>query len=252
MRPLFLLLSPKQEAMEALLACTYHITSLSSKGKDWVQCTGALDPLRSWHVSSFVQFLYMCQNLNGSSAFGQWTQAVPLWFGSSTQDHWTHWDLDTCPVYSSFCTCVKISTSLVLLCTGPKPLPFKGKGLGPVHRSTGRWDLDTCLVLSMMGCLGKTTLAKKVYHHSDVRHHFEGFAWAYITQQCKTRDVWEGIFAKLTFPTKDERDQILKIAHDELAKKLNQVQQEKRCLVILDDIWSTEAWDLLSSAFPSG
>uniref|UniRef100_A0A2N9HXH1 NB-ARC domain-containing protein n=1 Tax=Fagus sylvatica TaxID=28930 RepID=A0A2N9HXH1_FAGSY len=103
-----------------------------------------------------------------------------------------------------------------------------------------------------MGGLGKTTLAKKVYHHSDVRRHFEGFAWAYISQQCKTRDVWEGILVKLTSPTKDERDQILKMTHEELAKKLNQVQQEKRCLVILDDIWSTEAWDLLSPAFPSG
>ena len=115
MCPFFLLLSPKQEVMKAFLTCTYHTTSLFSKGKDWA------DSLRSWHVSNFVKFLYMCQNLNRSSA----------------QEHWTRWDLDTCPVLSSFCTCVKISTGPVLLCTGPKPLPFKGKGLGPVHRSTG-------------------------------------------------------------------------------------------------------------------
>ncbi len=39
-----------------------------TKGKAWVQCIGALDPLRFWHVSSFIQFLYTYQNLNGSSA----------------------------------------------------------------------------------------------------------------------------------------------------------------------------------------
>uniref|UniRef100_A0A2N9HPX4 Uncharacterized protein n=1 Tax=Fagus sylvatica TaxID=28930 RepID=A0A2N9HPX4_FAGSY len=31
---------------------------------------------------------------------------------------------------------VEILKRPVLLCTGPKPLPFKGKGLGPVYRST--------------------------------------------------------------------------------------------------------------------
>ena len=111
-----------------------------------------------------------------------------------------------------------------------------------------------CQVVSIcgMGGLGKTTLAKKVYHHSEVRRHFDGFAWAYISQQCKTRDVWEGILIKLTSPTKDERDQILKMRDEELAKRLNQVQKEKRCLVILDDIWSKEAWGLLSPGFPLG
>lgn len=38
---------------------------------------------------------------------------------------------------------------------------------------------------------------------------------------------------------------------EELAKKLYEVLQEKRCLVILDDIWGTEAWDLLRPGFPS-
>jgi hypothetical protein len=103
-----------------------------------------------------------------------------------------------------------------------------------------------------MGGLGKTTLAKKVYHYSDVRRHFEGFAWAYVSQDCKRRDVWEGILLNLTSPSKDDRDQVLKMREDELAKKLNQVLQEKRCLVILDDIWDSEAWDILLPAFPSG
>ncbi len=48
-------------------------------GKAWVQCTGALDPLRCCHVSSIIQFLYMWQYLNGSGVPVHWNQAVPLW-----------------------------------------------------------------------------------------------------------------------------------------------------------------------------
>ena len=102
-----------------------------------------------------------------------------------------------------------------------------------------------------MGGLGKTTLAKQVYHHNAIRRHFDGFAWAYISQQCKNRDVWEGILLKLTSPSKEERDEIMKMRDEELAAKLYKVQQEKKCLIILDDIWSNDAWDILSPAFPT-
>ncbi|KAF7820490.1 putative disease resistance protein [Senna tora] len=102
-----------------------------------------------------------------------------------------------------------------------------------------------------MGGLGKTTLAKNVYHHDAIRRHFDGFAWAYVSQQCKKRDIWEGILLKLTSPTKEGRDEILKMRDDELAKRLYEVQKEKQCLIILDDIWSNEAWEILRPAFPS-
>ncbi|KAL7235459.1 hypothetical protein ACSBR1_018874 [Camellia fascicularis] len=42
-----------------------------------------------------------------------------------------------------------------------------------------------CLLVFIwgMGGLGKTTLAKKVYNHNDVRCHFDSFAWAFVSQQ---------------------------------------------------------------------
>ncbi|KAL4322709.1 hypothetical protein AHAS_Ahas14G0237600 [Arachis hypogaea] len=101
-----------------------------------------------------------------------------------------------------------------------------------------------------MGGLGKTTLAKKVYYHNAIRRHFDGFAWIYISQQCKKREVWEGILIKLTSPTKEERDEIMKLRDEELAKKLYKVQQDKKCLIILDDIWSNGDWDKMKHAFP--
>ncbi|KAK7394392.1 hypothetical protein VNO78_14919 [Psophocarpus tetragonolobus] len=102
-----------------------------------------------------------------------------------------------------------------------------------------------------MGGLGKTTLAKSIYRYNAIRRNFDGFAWAYVSQQCKKRDVWEEILLKLISLTKEERDEITKMKDSELAKKLFKVLQEKKCLIILDDIWSNEAWDILSPAFPS-
>ncbi|VVA16136.1 PREDICTED: disease [Prunus dulcis] len=41
------------------------------------------------------------------------------------------------------------------------------------------------------------------------------------------------------------------MTYDEIAKKLFRVMEETRCLVILDDIWSLETWNLLKVAFPN-
>ncbi|GLU10916.1 hypothetical protein SLE2022_276930 [Rubroshorea leprosula] len=112
---------------------------------------------------------------------------------------------------------------------------------------------EKCRVVSIcgMGGLGKTTMAKAVYHHGDIRRHFEGFAWAYVSQQCERRDVWEGILLKLIIPSREEREEILRMRDEDLAKKLFKVQKEKKCLIVIDDIWSTEAWSTLSAAFPN-
>ncbi|KAK8570905.1 hypothetical protein V6N13_103303 [Hibiscus sabdariffa] len=97
-----------------------------------------------------------------------------------------------------------------------------------------------------MGGLGKTTLAKRIYHHSQVKNHFDHLVWVYISQQCQKRKVWTdilsglNIFLKIDWNTRDE----------DIAKELFNYLKEKKCLVIVDDIWSNEAWDSIKPAFP--
>ncbi|XP_062083404.1 putative disease resistance protein At1g50180 [Humulus lupulus] len=103
-----------------------------------------------------------------------------------------------------------------------------------------------------MGGLGKTTLARKVYQHPQVRTHFDCYAWASISQQCNTREVLEIFLFAFTSPTKERREEIKTTSEDELAKQLHNFQKQKKCLVLLDDIWTTTTWDLLKHAFPQG
>ncbi|CAL5362262.1 unnamed protein product [Camellia sinensis] len=100
-----------------------------------------------------------------------------------------------------------------------------------------------------MGGLGKTTLAKKVYHHKDIQSHFQGLAWVCISQQYQTRDILQEIFINLV---PERKEDVVRMANKELFEQLYKIQQSKKCLVVLDDIWSIEAWKSLKPAFPNG
>ncbi|ONI26869.1 hypothetical protein PRUPE_1G051800 [Prunus persica] len=102
-----------------------------------------------------------------------------------------------------------------------------------------------------MGGLGKTTLARQLYHNKKVRQHFHSFAWVCVSQRFQVRNVWEGILIELISATKEQKQEIKDMTDDEIAKKLFLVLQEMRCLVILDDIWRIETWNLLKDAFPN-
>ncbi|XP_061345665.1 putative disease resistance protein At1g50180 [Gastrolobium bilobum] len=101
-----------------------------------------------------------------------------------------------------------------------------------------------------MGGLGKTTLAKKLYNHSKITNHFECKAWVYVSKESTRRDVLLGILRDVDAFARDEMDRLEKWPEEELTNKLYNVLDEKRYLVVLDDIWGMEVWDGLKLAFP--
>jgi hypothetical protein len=101
-----------------------------------------------------------------------------------------------------------------------------------------------------MGGSGKTTLAKQVLLQNEVKRHFDCFAWLCISQQCEGRDVLEEVLIKLISSTQYTRKEFASMRKDEIAQKVCSIQREKRCLVVLDDIWTQEAWNSIKAGFP--
>ncbi|KAL4378722.1 hypothetical protein GQ457_02G039430 [Hibiscus cannabinus] len=96
-----------------------------------------------------------------------------------------------------------------------------------------------------MGGLGKTTLAKRIYHHNQVKNHFDHLVWVYVSEQCQKRKVWTDILSNLDISSKVD----WQTRDEEITNKLFNFLKEAKCLVIVDDIWSNEAWDSIKPAF---
>ncbi|KAL1213793.1 putative disease resistance protein [Cardamine amara subsp. amara] len=99
-----------------------------------------------------------------------------------------------------------------------------------------------------MGGIGKTTLARQVFNHEMVKNHFDGVAWVCISQQFTTKYVWQTILQKLS-PKHDEH-LVSNMSEYQLQDKLFQLLETSKSLIILDDMWKEEDWDIIEPAFP--
>ncbi|XP_058113014.1 putative disease resistance protein At1g50180 [Magnolia sinica] len=97
-----------------------------------------------------------------------------------------------------------------------------------------------------MGGLGKSTLAKKVYNDIHVKTSFDFQAWVYVSQQYLVRELLLSIIKCFRDVKRDEKEMT---PEEDLRQELSQHLQGKRYLVVIDDIWSRQAWDSLVSAF---
>ncbi|KAK9920529.1 hypothetical protein M0R45_029084 [Rubus argutus] len=94
-----------------------------------------------------------------------------------------------------------------------------------------------------MGGLGKTTLAKCVYHDDKIEQHFQEKIWVCVSTPFEVNSILRGILESL----KPKNAAVQAI--DAMCRILKEKLKEKRYLLVLDDVWNEDAqkWDDLIS-----
>nr|UBY07033.1 NBS-LRR disease resistance protein [Dasypyrum villosum] len=104
-------------------------------------------------------------------------------------------------------------------------------------------------VLSIVGFggLGKTTLANEVSR--KIRGHFDCHAFVSVSQKPDTMKIIKDVISQVSYSDEFKKDMEIWDEKKSISK-LRELLQEKRYLVIIDDIWSIVAWNAISCAFP--
>ncbi|CAD6221625.1 unnamed protein product [Miscanthus lutarioriparius] len=108
-----------------------------------------------------------------------------------------------------------------------------------------------------MGGLGKTTLARKIYESKeDIANNFSCCAWITVSQSFVKKELLQNMIRQLLGEEslknclKELEGKGLQI--NDLASYLTRELKDRRYFVVLDDLWSIEAWNWIHGiAFPS-
>ncbi|KAK1669732.1 hypothetical protein QYE76_057891 [Lolium multiflorum] len=99
------------------------------------------------------------------------------------------------------------------------------------------------------GGLGKTTLAKAVYDKIKVQ--FDCGAFISVSQSPDTKKLMKDILFELD---KNKYENIYNVAREEkhLIDELIEFLNNRRYLIVVDDIWDSNVWELIKCAFSKG
>ncbi|KAK3418335.1 hypothetical protein EUGRSUZ_H04288 [Eucalyptus grandis] len=103
-----------------------------------------------------------------------------------------------------------------------------------------------------MGGLGKTTLAGQAYNNQQVKAYFQSHAWINVSQSYKIEDILRDMIVQLHNEFEQPIPQGIEIMRSTSLKKMGKdFLQQKRYVIVLDDLWDKEALEGIKNAMPN-
>uniref|UniRef100_A0A452XLM9 Disease resistance protein RPM1 n=1 Tax=Aegilops tauschii subsp. strangulata TaxID=200361 RepID=A0A452XLM9_AEGTS len=110
----------------------------------------------------------------------------------------------------------------------------------------------TVVTVSGMGGLGKTTLVKNVYDREKANFP-DAHAWIVVSRVYAVVDLLKALLTKIQYTQESPPPSPLspgaKADVYELTEAIKKILQNKKCLIVLDDVWDKEAYTQMCSAF---
>ncbi|KAK3010587.1 hypothetical protein RJ639_012272 [Escallonia herrerae] len=102
-----------------------------------------------------------------------------------------------------------------------------------------------------MGGLGKTALVRKVYEDTKVKRHFQSHVWITVSQSFKIEELLKKVIQQLFDEVKQAVPQAVEtMASHGLKEVVKEFLQQSRYVLVLDDVWSLDAWIAMEIALP--
>ncbi|BAF29837.1 disease resistance protein RPM1 [Oryza sativa Japonica Group] len=95
-----------------------------------------------------------------------------------------------------------------------------------------------------MGGSGKTTLARSIYRKQDITKKFDCHAWITVSRNYQIEDLLMSIMDKLKIGHRTD------INLEEMVQAIHTYLENKRYLIVLDDMWDRDSWSCFEDAFP--
>ncbi|KAL8551058.1 hypothetical protein ACS0TY_000222 [Phlomoides rotata] len=93
-----------------------------------------------------------------------------------------------------------------------------------------------------MGGIGKTTFARYIYKNSLIVHHFDILVWVTISQEYSVPEILAQVLC--------QGNRESELSDNELGERVHKMLWGRRYLIVMDDIWSTEASERVGCFFP--